>query len=141
MRPRNTERWRTIEARLSRESTIWLSTVRRDGRPHMVPLWYVWVDGRIYFCTGSTSQKFTNMIGNQNVALALPDAVNVIIIEGEAHTTTRATMDSLAEHFFHKYEWDYRYDDSADWRLVEVTPFKMLVWGDGYDQQDGTRVL
>lgn len=141
MRPRNIDRWRTIEARLSRESTIWLATVRRDGRPHMVPLWYVWFDGRIYFCTGSTSQKFANMIGNQNVALALPDPANVVIIEGEAHTATRAVMDSLAEHFYHKYEWDYRYDESDDWRLVEVTPFKMLVWGDGYDEQEGTRVL
>lgn len=141
MRPRNIERWRTIESRLSRETTIWLSTVRRDGRPHLVPVWYVWLDGRIYFTTSTTSQKFANMIGNQNVALALPDAINVIIIEGEAHTATRATMDTLAEHFFHKYEWDYRHDDAADWRLVEVTPFKMLVWGDGYDQQEGVRVL
>ncbi|MEZ4515835.1 MAG: pyridoxamine 5'-phosphate oxidase family protein [Chloroflexota bacterium] len=141
MKPRNTERWRTIEARLSRESTIWLSTVRRDGRPHLAPLWYVWIDGRIYFCTGTNSQKFTNMIGNQNVALALPDTGNVLIIEGEAHTAPRAVADTMAEHFYNKYEWDFRYDDTDDWRLVEVTPFKMLVWGDGYDQQEGTRVL
>ena len=43
MRRRNPARWRAIEARLGRESTIWLATVRADGRPHLVPLWYVWL--------------------------------------------------------------------------------------------------
>lgn len=140
MKRRNPARWRAIEARLSRESTIWLSTVRQDGRPHLAPLWYVWVDGKFYVCTGATTQKFNNMFGNQNVALALPDPMNVIIIEGEAHTANRALIDSLAEHFYHKYEWDFRYDTSADWRLIEITPFKILAWGNGFDGE-GTRVL
>jgi hypothetical protein len=81
------------------------------------------------------------MYNNQNVALSLPDAANVVVIEGEAHTAARALIDPLAEHFYHKYGWDFRYDQSADWRLIEITPFKILAWGDGYDGQEGTRVL
>lgn len=141
MRRRNPARWRAIEARLSRESTLWLATVRQDGRPHLVPLWYVWLNDKIYVCTGSETQKYANMYHNQNVALALPDAANVVIIEGEAHTVGRNLTDDLAEHFYHKYEWDFRYDETADWRLIEVTPFKMMAWGDGYDQAEGTRIL
>ncbi len=139
-RRRNPARWRAIEARLSRESTIWLATVRADGRPHLVPLWYVWLDEKLYVCTGSRTQKYANMYNNQNVALALPDAANVVVIEGEAHTAGRALVDSLAEHFYHKYEWDFRYDETADWRLIEITPFKIMAWGDGYDGQEGIRV-
>lgn len=138
---RNPARWRAIEARLGREATIWLATVRGDGRPHLVPLWFIWLDGHIFICTGSGTQKFTNMYNNQNVALALSDPVNVIMIEGEAHTADRSRIDSLAEHFFHKYEWDFRYDKTADWRLIDITPYKILSWGDGYDQTDGIRVL
>ena len=141
MRRRNPARWRAIEARLSRESNIWLATVRQDGRPHLVPLWFIWLDEKFYICTGSATQKYANMYHNQNVSLALPDALNVVIIEGEAHTVNRNAVDGLAEHFYHKYEWDFRYDESADWRLIEVTPFKMLVWGDGFDQNEGTRVF
>lgn len=137
---RNLERWRAIEARLGRESNIWLSTVRHDGRPHLVPLWFIWLEGQLYFATGSETQKFTNLRANQNVALALPDAGSVIIIEGEAHVAGRTIIESLADHFFHKYEWDFRYDDSADWRLIEVTPKKILAWGDGYDDE-GMRIL
>lgn len=140
MRRRNPARWRAIEARLSRESTIWLATVRSDGRPHLVPLWYIWLDEKIYVCTGSESQKYVNMFNNQNVALALTDTANVLVIEGEAHSAPRPSIEPLAEHFYHKYEWDFRFDESADWRLIEITPFKIIAWGDGYDSQEGTRV-
>lgn len=137
---RNPARWRIIDARLGRESSIWISTVRRSGRPHLTPVWYVWFEDRIYIATGSDTQKYANLRGNQDVALALPDADSVIILEGEAHAADRKTTDKLAEYFFNKYEWDFRYDDTADWRLVEITPRKVLAWGDGYDQE-GIRVL
>lgn len=141
MARRNPARIRAIEARLSRETTIWIATVRGDGRPHLVPLWFVWLDGQIYICTGSETQKFTNMYHNQNVALALPDPLSVVTLEGEAHTADRSQIDTLAEHFYHKYEWDFRYDTSADWRLIAITPYKIMAWGDGYDQAEGIRVL
>ncbi len=34
--------------------TYWLATVRPDGRPHVVPLLGLWLDGRFYFLTGET---------------------------------------------------------------------------------------
>jgi general stress protein 26 len=136
----NIARWRTLEARLSREPTIWLATVRADGRPHLAPLWYIWLEGLIYVATGADTQKYTNLRSNQSVALALPDALSVIIVEGTARAADRQTVDKLGEHFYHKYEWDFRYDEDADWRLVEITPQKILAWGDGYDE-DGIRVL
>ena len=140
MKRRNAERWRAIEARLGRETTIWLATVRQDGRPHLVPVWFVWLEGKVYFSTGSQTQKFENLRGNQNVALALPATDTVIVLEGEAHAADRATTETLAEYFFNKYEWDFRYDDSVDWRLVEVTPHKILAWGDNFDDGE-IRVL
>ncbi len=139
MRRRNDERWRAIEARLGREMNIWIATVRDDGRPHLTPVWFVWLDNKLYFSTGSDTQKFANLYGNQNVALALPDTNSVVIIEGEAHASDRATTETLAEFFYNKYEWDFRYDDAADWRLVEVTPHKIMAWGDGHDDE-GIRV-
>jgi general stress protein 26 len=137
---RNPARWRTLEARLGREFTIWIATVRNDGRPHMTPVWYVWLEGRIYIAIGTESQKFVNLRGNQFVSLALPDTENVIILEGEAHAADRPTSDKIADYFFHKYEWDFRYDDSSSWRLIEITPNKILTWGDGYEGE-GIRIL
>ena len=140
VRRQNPERWRGIEARLGRETAIWLSTVRSDGRPHLVPIWFVWLNGIIYIATGAFSQKFVNLYHNQNVSLALPDTSFAILIEGEAHVAHRQTVDTLANYFYDKYEWDFRYDDSDEFRLLEITPHKILVWGDGYEHE-GTRVL
>ena len=140
MKRRNPARWRAIEARLGRELTIWMATVRYDNRPHLVPVWFVWLNDKIYIATGDDTQKFTNMGHNQNVALSLPDTASVVLIEGEAHVADRADVATLADYFYHKYEWDFRYDETAVWRLIAITPHKILVWGDGYEA-DGTRIL
>lgn len=140
MRRTNPARWRAIEARLGREMTIWLATVRHDGRPHLVPLWFIWLEGKIYLATGSDTQKFINMYHNQNVALSLPDTTSPILMEGEAHVANRTTVEAIADYFYNKYEWDFRYDTTTSWRLIEITPHKILAWGDGYEAE-GTRVL
>ncbi|MGW8317773.1 MAG: pyridoxamine 5'-phosphate oxidase family protein [Candidatus Promineifilaceae bacterium] len=137
---RNPARWRAIDARLGREMTIWVATTRSDGRPHLTPVWYVWLDERIYIAIGVESQKIANLRRNQSIAVALPSTENVVILEGEAHLADRTKVDLLGDHFFHKYEWDFRYDETEDWRLVEITPHKILAWGDGYDDE-GTRIL
>ncbi|MCA9927524.1 MAG: pyridoxamine 5'-phosphate oxidase family protein [Anaerolineales bacterium] len=129
-----------MEARLGREMTIWVATVRRNGRPHLVPVWFIWLEGKLYIATGSETQKFANLNHNQNVSLALPDTNSTLIIEGEAQIADRQTVDIIADYFYHKYEWDFRYDDSALWRLIEITPHKIMAWGDEHDT-DGTRIL
>ena len=57
-----------------------------------------------------------------------------------AHVADRNTVDRLADYFYHKYEWDFRYDETAVWRLIEITPHKIMAWGDGYET-DGVRIL
>ena len=79
----------------------------------MTPVWYIWLDDQIYFATGTDTQKFANLHHNQKVALALPDVDSVIILEGEAHAAERKITDKLGEYFYHKYEWDFRYDESV----------------------------
>jgi F420H(2)-dependent biliverdin reductase len=136
---RNPTRWRALEARLGRELTIWVATVRADGRPHLTPVWFIWLDEILYIAIGKESQKFANLRANQAVALALPTTDQVIILEGEAHAADRAAVDRLGEYFFNKYEWDFRYDESAAWQLVAISPRKILAWGDGYEDE-GARV-
>ncbi|HFC12092.1 MAG TPA: hypothetical protein ENJ56_04550 [Anaerolineae bacterium] len=138
---KNVKRWRAIEARLGRESEIWLSTVRYDGRPHLVPVWFVYLDSKIYFCTGTETQKWVNLLSNQSVALSLADPNKVVVIEGEGHAVGHQVTQELAEHFYNKYEWDLREDNTAHWRVVEVTIHKVLAWGDGLEEKEGIRVL
>jgi hypothetical protein len=40
--------------------TQWLATVRPDGRPHVMPVWAIWVDDAFYFVTGTTTRKISH---------------------------------------------------------------------------------
>ena len=112
-----------------RARNLWFGTVRANGLPHLVPLWFVWHDDKIWVCVGRGTQKHVNITGNSNVTLALEDGVKPVIMEGEASIETEeALRDKLAEAFIYKYDWDFRTDNDEDWLLVGVEPQKILMW-------------
>ncbi len=115
--------------RLEREQNIWLSTVRADGRPHLIPIWFVWHGDRIWICTPSGTQKLMNIQHNPRVALALEDGSSPVIIEGRAvpHSDL-ATREKLNPAFMQKFEWDIVHDQDEDWVLIEIIPAKVLMW-------------
>src|SRR5579883_2280216 len=51
--------------------THWLVTVRPDGRPHVRPVWAIWVSGAFYFTTGATTRKGKNLARNAQCAIAV----------------------------------------------------------------------
>jgi hypothetical protein len=61
--------WSDVVDALERAEIFWLSTVRRDGRPHVTPLPGYWLDGSLYFCTGPAEQKSKNIEANPHCVL------------------------------------------------------------------------
>src|SRR5260370_32987993 len=49
--------WAEVVDVLSKSEMFWLSTVRRDGRPHVTPLPAIWLDRTLHFCAGAPEQK------------------------------------------------------------------------------------
>ncbi len=101
-----------IEQRLRSELIIWLSTVRPDGRPHLVPVWFLWDGATFLIFSQPNDQKLRNLRRSPNVVLALEtrDQGNeVVLIEGQAGTA----------------EWMApRYSE-----VVRVTPTRFISWG------------
>jgi nitroimidazol reductase NimA-like FMN-containing flavoprotein (pyridoxamine 5'-phosphate oxidase superfamily) len=121
------------EARLHREQIIWLATVRLAGRPHLVPIWHVWHAGKVYISTGQDSVKMRNIRRQPQVVLALPNAMDVVLVRGVARPAPELD-DELAPHFMRKFDWDFRLDGEYG-GLVEITPIKILTWrGDCREQ-------
>lgn len=50
-----------LEEFLTNSHTMILSTLRKFGEPFMTPLWYVYMDGAIYFSTPSRSSKVARL--------------------------------------------------------------------------------
>jgi predicted pyridoxine 5'-phosphate oxidase superfamily flavin-nucleotide-binding protein len=53
--------WNDTRQALEKAELFWITTVRRDGRPHTTPLVAVWLDDAMYLCTGPSEQKAVNL--------------------------------------------------------------------------------
>ena len=105
------------DERIANASTIWMATVRPNGTPHLVPIWFVVVDEKWYFATDPKSVKARNLQHNPAIAISLEDGTNPYVIEGKAKEVqpTKKVVDA----FITKYDWDVYEDD--DHILFEVT--------------------
>ena len=117
-----------IQDRLATSRNIWLATVRADGAPHLIPIWFVAHDGRLYICTAPDSLKVRNLRRNPRVALALEDGSVPVILEGTAVAMDNAAAPAeVTAMFKFKYDWDIL--TSEQYRVVvEVTLNKTLSW-------------
>ena len=59
---------------LEREPVVWLSTVRPDGQPHLVPTWFWWDGEALLVFSKPDARKVRNLRANPSVMLALGDA-------------------------------------------------------------------
>lgn len=57
--------------------TLLVASLHRDGRPHLVPMWYVVEEGRVVFRSFSRSQKIIN--------LRRDPRLSVLVERGEAY--------------------------------------------------------
>ena len=76
--------WRWAETRLKRSHNYWVVTVRKNGAPHAMPVWGVWVDRNFYFSTGKLSVKAKNLAANAACIVCTENAAEAVIVEGEA---------------------------------------------------------
>jgi nitroimidazol reductase NimA-like FMN-containing flavoprotein (pyridoxamine 5'-phosphate oxidase superfamily) len=99
--------WSWAESRLARSHGYWLATTRPDGRPHLMPIWGIWLDRVFYFSTGRHSRKARNLESNAYCVVANDEAREAVVVEGVAHelmdTPLRRQLVSLMEK---KYDYD-----------------------------------
>jgi hypothetical protein len=78
--------------------TCWLATVRPDGRPHVMPLGALWVDGAFYFNSGATTRKAINLAANPHCVIAVATHEFDLVVEGDAvKVTDEAKLQRIAD--------------------------------------------
>ena len=101
------ERDAHIDERLRAELMMWLSTVRADGRPHLVPVWFLW-DGRsILIFSRPNQQKLLNLRHNPNVVVALDTAGqgdDTVMFEGKAELLDDPRVSAALPAYAEKYK-------------------------------------
>ena len=102
--------------------TLWLSTVRPDGRPHVTPVIAVWHGDALWFATGPAERKAKNLSRNPSCILTagcsdLAEGALDVVLEGVAEEITDdAELGPIAAAHSRKYgtqTWDYVVRDGA----------------------------
>jgi PPOX class probable F420-dependent enzyme len=97
---------RRAERRLQEEEIAWLTTVRADGQPQSVPVWFLW-DGETFLIYSQPGrQKLRNIRRNPRVCLNLNSNAHggdVARVEGAAETLEDAPLADAVPEYVEKY--------------------------------------
>jgi F420H(2)-dependent biliverdin reductase len=116
-----------IEARLRTERNVWIATVRPDGRAHLVPIWFVWVLGKFWICTGQNSVKVRNLAANPTISISLENGNEPVIAEGHVVFEPEPLPAAIQAEFIRKYQWDITTDDDYQ-SVFSCIPKKWIRW-------------
>ncbi len=119
-----------MESRLATERNIWLATVRANGTPHLVPIWFVWWDAAAWICPGPKSVKARNLGIQPNVLFSLEDGDKPALAEGVAARVEAPFPADLAAAFKTKYGWDIN-TDSDYGAVFAIRVTRWLAWKTG----------
>jgi pyridoxine/pyridoxamine 5'-phosphate oxidase len=124
--------WERVVERLRSAEAYWLATVTPSGRPHVVPIWGVFVDDELYLETGAPGTiKNRNLASNPEVAVHLDGINDAVIVRGVASAVRPDPVlgGALAAAFAAKYEG---YNPAPDsWErggLYRIDPRTLLAW-------------
>jgi nitroimidazol reductase NimA-like FMN-containing flavoprotein (pyridoxamine 5'-phosphate oxidase superfamily) len=94
---------------LSTAHNYWLATTREDGRPHVMPVWGIWLSNKFYFSTGRRSRKSRNLKMNPGCVICPDGAGEAVIMEGRAEELRDSTVRRQVRKVYKK-----KYDSDLD---------------------------
>lgn len=118
--------WSSVAEKMEASRNYWVATTRPDRRPHVAPVWGVWVEGALYFSTDADSVKGKNIERSPEVSIHLESGDDVVILEGvAAKVYDETTMKKYADAYEAKY--NFRPEEGPGAAYV-LRPRKGFAW-------------
>jgi hypothetical protein len=131
--------WGHVGERMARARNYWVSTTRPDGRPHVMPVWGVWVDEAFYFGTDRRSRKARNIASNPAMAVHLESGDEVVIVEGRAEEVAGGpALSQVDKAYAEKYGMGLS-GHPADVVLYSLRPRVAFAWREQDFNKSATR--
>jgi hypothetical protein len=106
--------WAQAREGLADMRRYWLTTVRPDRRPHVMPLFAVWLDGAIYFTASNASRKARNLQRDPHCVISAGAEALDLVVEGQAvKVRDEATLRRVAAAYAAKYGWQLTVRDGT----------------------------
>lgn len=122
--PDGTLDWSWAVERLEAARNYWVASTRRDGAPHVVPVWGAWVDGAVWFGTDPDSVKARNLATDPRVVVHLESGDETVILRGEVEEVAVGALGAdLAGRIDDAYAAKYRDGETGEpFRLTAGAP-------------------
>ena len=101
--------WEWVAEQMTESKNYWLSSVRPNGSPHVVPRWGVFIDNKFWYDGSPETRHAQNIMKNPNVSLHLESGNQVVMMEGISKSAEKPTPEfatQLAEAIGRKYGED-----------------------------------
>lgn len=122
--------------------TTWLSTLNKDGSPHVTAVGAVWVDGTFWFQTGSGTRKGRNVTRDPRCSVAVLIRDADVVVEGEATRVTDPAALARVAKAWAAQGWPAEPDESGSgitapfnapsqgpppWNVYRIKPLSAIV--------------
>lgn len=131
--------WEELQTRVAEAEDFLLATTDPDGRPHVVPVLAVSLEGTVCFVTFRQSRKTRNLVRNNGCAVTVPGDDFDFVLEGVAEPVRDADrLQKIADLYPMKYPWwhpfvrDGEFYDPADTdsrQVYAVEPAQVFAFG------------
>jgi PPOX class probable F420-dependent enzyme len=113
-----------------------LATNGEDAHPHVVPVAFMFDEGRLYISTKEKSRKVNNIRANRRVAFAVEDSTRLKAVIGKgtarilsSHGLHDKLMKKLAVHLVGSLDHPYaKLMMGPDRVIIEITPTSIKKW-------------
>jgi hypothetical protein len=121
--------WSHVGEQLAPARNYWVATASRDGRPHSMPVWGVWLDEHFWFSTGPTTRKARNLLENPNLVVHLESGAELVVLEGRAEEIRDPRqVERFLAAYNPKYSWDFEVSQLTGGGLFRVRPRRVFAW-------------
>jgi len=124
---------------LSKGRIVRVSSIESDGKPHIIPIWYVYESGKFYLSTGPRSRKVQNIRANSEVAYCVDVGeafydLKAVVGKGTAKILTdKKFNDEIGKKILMKYLGDLNNPAAKQLAnmehiVIEITPTTRTSW-------------
>ncbi|HEX4205531.1 MAG TPA: TIGR03667 family PPOX class F420-dependent oxidoreductase [Ktedonobacteraceae bacterium] len=131
------ERDKHIDHHLRKHQIVWLISVRPDGRPHAVAVWFLWDGETFLIFSKPNNQKVRNLQRSANVVLAVDDThkgEDPVTIEGTATLLAPGEIDATFAAYVEKYKEGIKQIGATPEQMakeysqpIRITPTRVIV--------------
>jgi hypothetical protein len=130
-----------VDEFLAAERTCRVATAGKDGRPHVVPLWFVWDGTALWLSSVVRSQRWTDLMRDPRVAVVVDAGVEYmelrgvelsgeVVPVGEIPRTGAPdpVLDHVEQLFADKYTAGAKFPPDGRHAWLKLTPEKLVSW-------------